>query len=237
MVAIQDMKIIVIVRSRNEEANIERFCLSYQWADQIFVADGGSTDDTVALAKAIPKVKVKSFDKRTNLQNNLWRNPAGEHLNFLTEWAENGGADWILMDDCDCFPNLSLQKNAREVMETTKAKVIYAVRIYLWGQREYFPQMSKPTGDWCPSLWGWRASLKLRFTTHKTNLTHNFKIADNVKRYNIFPPLCLLHNAWPDEETTKRKMEFYDKSGQHPGMVTPLDFAGELRVLPEWARE
>ena len=230
------MKIIVIVRSRNEEANIERFCLSYQWADQILIADGGSIDDTVVLAKAIPKVKIKSFKDRIKLKGGLWRNPAGGHLNFLTEWAEEEGADWILMDDCDCFPNSDLMKDARDILETIGAETIYAVRVYLWGQDKYFPLMSKPKGEWCPSLWGWKASLKLRFTTHKVNMTHNFEIDEDVKRHNTYPPLCLLHNAWPDEETTKKKMEFYKNSGQHPKITTPLDFAGELKDLPEWAK-
>ena len=42
------MKIVATCRTLNEEANIERFCESYsQFADQIIVADGGSTDRAV----------------------------------------------------------------------------------------------------------------------------------------------------------------------------------------------
>ena len=82
------MKIVAMVRTRNEENNIERFCRSYDWVDEILVADGGSTDSTVKLACSFSNVRVRSFLGRTLMDNNLWRNPAGEHINFLIEWAE-----------------------------------------------------------------------------------------------------------------------------------------------------
>ncbi|GAH78398.1 unnamed protein product, partial [marine sediment metagenome] len=45
------MKIMATTRTRNEEKNIARFVMSYQWADKVLIADGGSTDDTVKIAK------------------------------------------------------------------------------------------------------------------------------------------------------------------------------------------
>lgn len=45
------MKIVVNTISKNEEKHVERFCAAAKDADEIVIADTGSTDDTVALAK------------------------------------------------------------------------------------------------------------------------------------------------------------------------------------------
>lgn len=45
------MKIAVYAISKNEEMFVERFCKSAADADMILIADTGSTDDTVKLAK------------------------------------------------------------------------------------------------------------------------------------------------------------------------------------------
>ena len=47
------MKIAVYAISKNEEQFVERFCASAQDADYIVIADTGSTDNTVALAKSL----------------------------------------------------------------------------------------------------------------------------------------------------------------------------------------
>jgi tetratricopeptide (TPR) repeat protein len=47
----QDMKIAVYAISKNEEQFVERFCKSAEYADLILIADTGSTDNTVELAK------------------------------------------------------------------------------------------------------------------------------------------------------------------------------------------
>ena len=55
------MKIIVIVRTRDNAEIIERFIMSYQWADKILVADNESQDDTVSICKRLPKTQVRHF--------------------------------------------------------------------------------------------------------------------------------------------------------------------------------
>lgn len=45
------MKIAVYAISKNEEKFVKRFCESAKDADLILIADTGSTDDTVALAR------------------------------------------------------------------------------------------------------------------------------------------------------------------------------------------
>ena len=45
------MKIAVYAISKNESAFVKKFCDSAKDADVILIADTGSTDDTVAIAK------------------------------------------------------------------------------------------------------------------------------------------------------------------------------------------
>ena len=65
------MRVIVLARTLNEERNIARFCRCYARADAILVADGGSTDRTVDIARQFENVEVRQFRERTlwSLQN------------------------------------------------------------------------------------------------------------------------------------------------------------------------
>lgn len=233
------MKIIATVRTRDEEANIEWFCMSYQWADKILVMDGGSIDDTVSIAKRMPKTEVRHFEERAKMENNRWRNPSGKHINSLIDWAAEEKADWILFDDCDCTPNKHLQKNGRNLLENSKHDMVYAVRLYLWREGKHFLKMAQPIlkGRWETSLWGWKRSTGMRFGEETPHLHHFSLHPKPEERLDIFPPGCLLHRPWQTEEMIKKKMDFYRDSGQHPTITHPLKFAGGLAELPEWAIE
>jgi glycosyltransferase involved in cell wall biosynthesis len=233
------MNLVVIVRTLNEEKNIERFCKNYQWADQILVADGGSSDDTVKIATSMPKTTVRSFHKRRQMENGLWRNPEGDHLNFLSSWAEEEGADWILQDDCDCFPNYRLKQDTRDLLKETHFGFIYAVRLYLWKGNTHFPHMAKPGKDreWEASLWGWRADLGVRFEDTDMAYTWRPKVDNPKKRLNLLPPYCLMHTSWVDEIELRERLDFYHRSGQIPNIKYPTEYAGPIEPLPDWARE
>lgn len=229
------MKAIAIVRTRNEERNIERFCQSYSWANKILVADGGSEDNTMLLASKFPNVEVREFTERIEMENDLWRNPEAEHLNFLVEWAEDEGADWIFVDDCDCVPNWWLRHHMCRMLPglDKKHKYIYAVRLYLWGEDKHFPKLAKPKGEWCPSLWGWSVYTGLRFINTRMAYTHDPQPAEGEK-FEFTPPYCLKHYAW-DKDIAEQKVAFYRESGQIPDMRHPLEFGGKLEDLPDWA--
>ncbi|MFZ4600543.1 MAG: glycosyl transferase family 2, partial [Terrimicrobiaceae bacterium] len=47
------MRIAVYAISKNEEQFVERFCKSAEDADLVMIADTGSTDDTVGLAREL----------------------------------------------------------------------------------------------------------------------------------------------------------------------------------------
>ena len=187
---------IVIVRTLNEERNIAKFIESYlDWIDLILVADGGSIDNTVPIAESYPKTKVSSFYWRIEMNNDLWRNPEAAHINFLVDWAEDEGANWIFFDDCDCLPNIHLKRNIKYYMDTATFDFIYAVRLYVWGIDQHFPKLARPGTDnkWETSLWGWNAKeIEIEFID--TDMAFRFEpMPEFHERLNLFPPYALLH--------------------------------------------
>lgn len=228
-----------MARSRDEEKNIERFCSAYNWADEILIADGGSEDRTMELALKFQNVSVKSFDERIQMENGLWRNPHGKHINFLIQWAEDCGADWIIFDDMDSVPtNNKVGKLLQEDSGTTYSyDYIQMTRLYLWRDGKYFPKLSQDSNkNWTHALWAWKANKHLRYKEDDP-IVQEFVFIPNENFLNIVPEFsCLLHYSWVDDIELKKKLDFYRKSGQYPDMLHPLEFGGNLEVLPEWAR-
>jgi hypothetical protein len=227
------VKIVATVRAKNEEANIELFCQSYQdIADVILVADGGSEDRTVQLAEAIPKVKVRQFPLKMEVESGHWINPQGKHVNFLIDWAIEEGAEWIIFDDCDCVPNFLLKMQAMDKFFTATMRgqpAIYLRRVYFWGLNEIFPQLHKPN----TSIWAWRKDAGVR--ADETDPWHlTMRVADlRPHSMHLQFPLCLLHYSWPTPEAADAKINFYRTSGVQPTAMHPNDFAGS-KAPAEW---
>lgn len=229
------MKVVVAIRTRNEEMNIERFCKSYDWADMILVADGGSEDRTKELANQFPNVSIRDFGERIQMENGHWRNPHGRHLNFLIDWATGEGADYIIHDDADSTPNSQLICHARNLLDTD---FVFVTRLYLWGHDSYFPRMSlNSNGSFLHSLWAWKASTGFRYT-EEDPLKQEFNfLPDPSHSKNLEPPnYCLLHRFCPTPEIAERKTVFYRQSGEIPGALHPLCYAGDISPLPDWAK-
>ena len=228
------LKIVVIVRTLNEQRNIEPFCSSYVWADKVLVADGGSTDNTVEFASLYDFVEVRTFPDIRE-KNGHHFNPQGEHLNFLIDWAiKEEKADWIIFDDCDCLPNYALKERGRLLIETANYndyEAVFLYRLYIWGPNNYFPQLNEPG----QSLWAWRANANIRGAINNETALHVMNIPPPEKRFYIEPPICLLHYSWPDEKAVRAKMEYY-RAVEERDIESPLVFAGPLEELPDYAR-
>jgi glycosyltransferase involved in cell wall biosynthesis len=242
-------KKIVIVRTLNERKHIARFCNGYSWADQILIADGGSTDDTLAIAQQYPNVRIKFFNEWVE-KNGVRRNPEGKHINFLIDWAKEEGADWIILDDCDSTPNASLREAAAQLFDDCQMDTMFMLRLYLYGTDKYFPNLTggtipPPTEDekgwpvdWY-GFWGWRANLNLRWveddgficSIQEPNPIYN----KTASRQRLTYPFCLLHYFCVDREETDRKYNFYKQAADVPTMQHPLEIHGPLAPLPEWA--
>jgi hypothetical protein len=81
----------------NDEAMIPYFLRHYEpVADRMFVFDDGSTDRSVELLRASPKVEVRTFEHRSDAHcfdsRDLWENAWKEH---------RGEADWIIACNLD----------------------------------------------------------------------------------------------------------------------------------------
>jgi hypothetical protein len=237
------MKLYVLLRTRDEHRNIERFCRCYAFADKICVADGGSLDDTVALARQFPNVEVREFTQRVQGKNGLWRNPEGAHHDFLIDWAISEGADWMLHGDADCVPCKSLREKLPEYIRDADrlwhysdggarfTGVIQAYQIFIWGSDQYFPRLNEPG----PGLYGWHRDSGLRFS-EKDPWNVDLVNYDLVRgrTYVIPMPDVRLHYFCPDPEEAERKATFYRESGQQPSYRHPLQSCGPLKPIEPW---
>lgn len=236
------MKICVCIRTYQEEKNIRQCCEAYQFADKILIADGGSTDNTVSIAKEYPKVKVREYLTKVKCKGGIWRNPDGPHINFLLDWADEEGADWVIEQDCDQRPNSHLKKYIRGIMETTDKDYILVTQLFLWGKDQYFPQLSTQP-NWMQGLWAWRASTHLRVIDHMPHFEftldgqNSFDVNKSDKVERLMPPYCFMHFGWQTEQQVNDHIIYYRTSGLIENMLHPRQFAGRLEPKPEWANE
>lgn len=240
------MKIIVLVRTRDEAHRIAQFCEAYKDADKILVADGGSVDNTIKIAKTFPNVEVRNYPVRVQMQNGYWRNPDGEHVNWLIAWSKEYDADWVILDDCDCLPNYKLKEDYRKILEETDQDFILVTRFYLWGLDQHFLYLSKPGEghvQYEPSLWAWRS--KIDFWVVPVPPAFTFRIGGidikdlhtDTKALDLFPPYALLHKSWDDPGRVQQKVKTYRESGLIPGQLHPLQYGSPLVSLPDFLHE
>ena len=104
--------ISVIIITKNEAHNIERCLKSVQWADEIIVADSGSTDDTIAIASQYTS-HVYSSD---------WQGYGVQKQRALSM----AKGDWVLNIDADEVVSEELKK---AILDATVSNVADAYSI------------------------------------------------------------------------------------------------------------
>jgi glycosyltransferase involved in cell wall biosynthesis len=239
------MDITVLVRARDEELRIARFCESYKDATRILVADGGSVDRTKEIASRYSNVIVRDYPGRQLMQDGSFRNNDSDHINWLIDWSKEYHNDFLILDDCDCFPNCELQRDYREILSKVEEDYVMVTRIYFWGVDQHFPHMAKPGADhtkWEPSLWAWKGSQNFRTNNVPPAFTFQidgkdiFDIRKEATIHDLFPPYALLHMSWDDSDRVNMKVKNYRESGLIPTMAHPISFAGPLAPLEWWMK-
>lgn len=238
------MKVIATCRSYNEIANIDAFCQSYsEFADEILIADGLSTDDTVAHALKYPKVKVKDYPWKVECANGVLRNPDGPHIQFLIDWAVAEGADWIVHQDCDQRPNKYLKQDIRDILATTNKDLICVMQAFLWGPDKYFPQLSGKDSGWMYGLWAWRANIGMKIIDKMPHYEFSldgkksFDVRSIHRHVDLNPPYCFMHFGWPTPERAMKQVDYYRASRLIPECNYPLNYGGRLEPLEVWMEE
>ena len=237
--------IIVTVRTLNEEHRIGQFCQAYKDADKILVADGGSQDNTMSIAKSFSNVEIRNYDKRVYLNKGYWRNNDSDHANFLFEWAYSYKPNWVIFDDVDCRPNHLLKQDYIRILENTENDVVLAVRVYLLGEYQYFPKLSSPLGEKYGqgSLWAWRGSVDLWMIDQFPHFfiriggTKINELRTDAKCLELIFPYCLLHYSWDTPERTDAKLKYHRESGLTPNIKHPLEYGGNLKDLESFMHE
>ena len=226
------MKIVVAVRCRNEERHIERFLVRYgQFADQIVVSDGGSTDKSLEILSRFPQIDLRHFKQEEVINGVAW-NPDGPHMNFVINAAKEHNPDWLIFDDMDDVPNYLLRKDARVLLEQSPYPQVNAFRLYLWGDDFHFPHMNRNFDPNYTSLWAWKPN---EIDIHADeSIRHGTMIGTAQEYTKLDVPYCLLHRSWYPNTITA-KMVRYNLIGLP--MDHPLQFAGTPEPLPEYAHD
>lgn len=206
----------------------------YDFADEIVVSDGGSRDDSVSILKEYPKVRLLHFTQQETVNRQTW-NPDAPHMNFVLDAAKELEPDFLLFDDMDCVPTKALRESARDIFQDAYELQKYQVnafRLYMWGEKQYFPYMNRNFDSLYTSLWGWNPS-KLDIHADE-NIRHGTLVGLSDDIFRLQEPYSLLHKSW-NPKTIKKKIKRYNALGLP--MEHPLDFAGEPELLPSWAVE
>ena len=223
------LKIITTTRTLDEAGHIEQFCQNYGFSDLILIADGGSIDDTVKIAGQFDNVRVRQFEKRIWFDDGSFMNPEPEHLNFAISWAKEEEADWIILDDSDCWPNSRLRESARSILEETDEQAIHLHRLYVWGKNQYLPKYNVSH-----ALWAWQPR-KVNIYWDETEITcfQSRIIGLDPNRARLLNlPYCCLHYFCPSEAVLQRKQARYATWG-YP-QIHPLTSYGPAEPLPEF---
>lgn len=238
------MKIIATARARDEEKHIRQWCESYsEFADILLIADGGSKDRTVKIALEYPKVQVRNYDVEVKLRDGTMRNPDGDHIQFLVDWATELKGDWIVHQDMDQRPNKYLKQDARIIMEDMDDDFLCVTQIFLWGKDMYFPKMSDFGNGWAQGLWAWRLNTHLKILDRMPHYEFSLDghtsldVDKSGRNLNVQPPYCFMHYGWQTNDETVEHVEYYRKTGLIPDMRHPLEFGGRLLPCEDWMVE
>lgn len=116
-------RLSVVAIVKNEERNLEEFLRTHEFADEIVLVDGGSTDGTRTIAERHPKVRF------------LTR----EWTGFPAQWnhaIDHATGDWVLVSEADQRVSDSLRADVAEVLTGRRNGDAFLIprRNYIFGR-------------------------------------------------------------------------------------------------------
>lgn len=182
------MRLAAVIIARNEAANIARCVASLSFCDEVLVVDSGSTDDTVAIAKA---QGAKVFQKEW-----IGYGPQKNYANSLTD------CEWVLSLDADEEVTHELREEILRTIASPDAKAAYSVprrtihsgqwiRYGGWYPNRVIRLFRRELGQWTDSPVHERWETTGATGELASDLNHySFRdIADQVSRNNVYSTL------------------------------------------------
>lgn len=185
----QDYRITAYIMTKNEEERIALCIDSLKWCDEVLVADTGSSDDTVQIARKkgcrILEIPFQGFGPTRNKIISKINTP------------------WVVCFDADevCTPELASE--IREVIRTSNASAFLANRLtFLMGEP------IRHSG-WSPDFRHAVLFRKCDYRYTDRNIHESFKCSGNVEKLNSF----FYHYSFPTLSSMLAKERSYSELG------------------------
>jgi glycosyltransferase involved in cell wall biosynthesis len=199
-------RLSVTVITRNEAHRVAEALQSVSWADERIVVDSGSTDDTVAVARA----------HADRVETREWTGYAAQK-NFAASLASH---DWILSLDADERAGVALGDEIRELLKSEPAAKGYRI-----------PRVTNYLGQWIRST-DWWPDWQLRLYDRRAGEWTRAQVHESVRVRGSVGHLRgeLMHHPYADvadhlatinEYTSVAARELYERGRR----------SGPLRII------
>ena len=167
-------KVSVTVITRNEAHRLADCLASVAWADERIVVDSGSTDDTLAIARAhADRVEVRTWEGYSSQKNYA---------------ASIASHDWVLSVDADERVGVALGDEIRELLKADPAARGYRI-----------PRVTSYLGQWIRST-DWWPDWQLRLYDRRAGEWTRVQVHESVRVRGAVGHLRgeLLHHPYAD---------------------------------------
>jgi len=215
------MKLSVAIITLNDGHNLYNALISCDFADEIVIIDGGSSDATklmVAKADQLMPDKIKFY-------SNPWPNHFGEQRNVSFGLCTG---DWIMRVDSDEVCGTQLRGAIKPCLEELPGECL-SVRI-----RQN--NLVQDIYHYAANLGGWETHPRIFRNTGNLNWVGQVhEWVEGVGHMCTDWNVCVIHAGWLDKEKLRKKEDNYRKipgSGfEVEGSLTDRHY--EIRKLPE----
>lgn len=208
------IKISACTIVKNEAKNIERWLEGVRsFADEILITDTGSTDDTIALAKA-GGANVNSFS---------WCDDFAAAKNFAIEQAHG---DWIVMLDADEYFDKISQKKMRSIISKFHRQKQVAGLITPFLNIDMNRDNKILSKAWQMRVFRREPGLRFVGMVHETLL--NINTQGDKREFVVTEDLQFIHTGYSSDniaEKSQRNLQILQAEIKKQGGITSRQFA------------